>query len=537
MATVGRTESGGATPIDGDDPNDVALLTPSEPDPGLGGVTEDAPAEPPPPPGFAEARRQDTRFTEARTRWAIEGLLAENDPPATGGRGPREPASVADITRRARAEAQEANAAAQGKANDAKFIEYLDVAQDLAGRGVQGYRSEGDYLLGPDPMKEQAWKTLANRLMDVAHEHRNDPEFAKSDPGTVVDRLLQDDPQVKLAFQLMRRSPVPHEYIPLPDEDKGSLLGTAIDALVGLIPVVGDAADASAALTGRSISGQKLEGYERAVAGVCAMIPLLNSSHLRAGMKGVELIADAAKQTGRGAHEIEAMFRLVDHMPASDAQVIRRAADELLAGRKLSPELAADANRVVGKLSGDLEEIAAQGIKRRPRDPFTGEPFKVGTAEHKQQRWIEHQARNRSEFPEWKSDLDPAWNRAYDRAVKNRETGSAFETAALAKRDLPKNNEILISGDAERSFIPDGIRDAGGQAVGEVKWGEPYHFVEAKNVADLSHGGNLKAEMDYVKEFGGHLDLVIRKDTKLTGPLAKELEAMRRRGQVDIYRE
>ena len=534
MSRVDRSESGRSAPLGGQELHEAEAPPAPEASP-----PSASPGEPAAPTaadlGLAEARRQDARFAEARARAAIEDRLALND----GGGSPRrrgQPESVEDITRRARAQALEARTIGQEKANDAKYLEYLDFAQDLARRGIDGYRSEGEYLLKPDPLKQRAWETLASRLMDVARQHRNDPEFAKSDPGVIADRILKEDPQVKLAFELVRRSPVPHEYVPLPRQD-ASLLATAIDALVGFIPVVGDAADGAGALTGRSITGQKLEPHERAVAGVCALIPFLNSAHLRAGLKGADLIADVARQTGRSTDQVEAMFRMVDNLPAGDVQVIRRAADEVLAGGKLSPGLVDDANRVLGKLGGGLEEIAAKGIKRRPNDPFTGEPFKAGTAEHKQQRWIEHQGRNRSEFPEWKSQMDPAWSQAYDRALKNRDAGSAFETGALAKRDLPKNNEVFISPDSRTSFIPDGIRGADGKAVAEVRWGESYNFVEAKNVADLSLGGNLKAQMDYIKEHGGHLDLVIRADTKLSAPLARELANMRRDGLVTIHRE
>jgi hypothetical protein len=472
-------------------------------------------------PFAGEAKRQDARYAELRVRASLEERFGLDDP-----------------VKRALTEAAEETANARSSRSAAKYMEYHEYASKLRALGQEDYRSEGPYLLKPDPIRERAFTLWASELTRVARAHLDDPAFLASDPKVVADRIATENPTVRLALEIARRSPIPHEYIPLPSDRKdSSLLATAIDALVGLIPGVGDVADAAAAITGRSVTGQPLDPQDRVAAAVCSVVPFLNSAHLRAGVKGAELMTDIAAQTGRSVDDVKAMFRLFDNLPAEDTRVIVRAWDEIAAGRKLAPDLLADTERVLGKLSGPLEDLAAKGVGRRRVDPFTGEPFKAGTIEHKEQRWWEHQARNRSQFPEWKSDVDPAWSRAYDRALKNRDAGSAFESAALARREMPKNNEVFISPDTKTSFVPDGLRGLDGRPVTEVKWGEPYHIVEAKNVASLSKSGNLNAELDYVQAFGGHLDLVIRKDTHLSKPLMAKIERLEDMGLVTIHRE
>ncbi|HYO51475.1 hypothetical protein, partial [Archangium sp.] len=40
----------------------------------------------------------------------------------------------------------------------------------------------------------------------------------------------------------------------------------------------------------------------------------------------------------------------------------------------------------------------------------------------------------------------------------------------------------------------------------ELVWGQPYPFVEAKARKELSLTGNLKAMIEYVEKYGGHLE-------------------------------
>lgn len=74
----------------------------------------------------------------------------------------------------------------------------------------------------------------------------------------------------------------------------------------------------------------------------------------------------------------------------------------------------------------------------------------------------------------------------------------------------------------------------------ELVWGQPYPFVEAKARKELSLSGNLKAMIEYVEEYGGHLELWIRSAkhpdgaTHLSDPLVRRLEGLRRLGKAGL---
>ncbi len=73
---------------------------------------------------------------------------------------------------------------------------------------------------------------------------------------------------------------------------------------------------------------------------------------------------------------------------------------------------------------------------------------------------------------------------------------------------------------------------------GELVWGRPYHFIEAKARKDLALTGNLEAMLAYVRTYGGHLELWIRSSkhpdgpTRLTQPLQELVETLAQSGRV-----
>jgi hypothetical protein len=74
----------------------------------------------------------------------------------------------------------------------------------------------------------------------------------------------------------------------------------------------------------------------------------------------------------------------------------------------------------------------------------------------------------------------------------------------------------------------------------ELVWGQPYSFVEAKAPKELSLTGNLKAMIEYVEKYGGHLELWIRSanhadgSTQLSKPLLMRLQRLRATGSASL---
>ena len=93
-------------------------------------------------------------------------------------------------------------------------------------------------------------------------------------------------------------------------------------------------------------------------------------------------------------------------------------------------------------------------------------------------------------------------------------------------------------GSEARGFIPDAV--PGSLTPGELVWGQPYHFVEVKGRKDLALGGNLEVMLEYVQQYGGHVELWVRSakhvegQTLLTQPLQRRLRTLADDGKATV---
>jgi hypothetical protein len=272
------------------------------------------------------------------------------------------------------------------------------------------------------------------------------------------------------------------------------------------------------------------------------LVPHIPGSALRPGFNAGELVGEVAAATGKSAGEIEALFRLASQLSDGEMASLRRIVDEFSAGRGLSDDAARELGRLSERVLTRSEEAAAAGRGALVhRDPFTGEPLLAGTDAHRRQRWFEYQQLHRDRFPAHAGDIDPAWSRQYDTILENSRAGRGFEDEALGVLGYPKNNDMLFMNPeaaSGRGFIPDGVLSG----PRPPRWGEPYHFVEVKGWDDMSNTGNLNSMLDYVEQFGGHIEVVLRSEahargaTRLSGPLERRLEALIREGRATVRR-
>ena len=132
-----------------------------------------------------------------------------------------------------------------------------------------------------------------------------------------------------------------------------------------------------------------------------------------------------------------------------------------------------------------------------------------GRAEHLAQAWVDYQFRHPGKYPHFEFAPDSTWERMYRTVLENKGRGSEFEQLVLKKRGYEKNTAMLLpppGSQVDQGFIPDSV-------VGnpeELVWGHPYRFVEVKGRAEMSLTGNLKAMLDYVRDYGGHLEVHFR---------------------------
>ena len=181
---------------------------------------------------------------------------------------------------------------------------------------------------------------------------------------------------------------------------------------------------------------------------------------------------------------------------------------------------------------------ACEDARTRPLEYETGNPVRTGgcigagsytgklqfgTPLHKAQRWCDYQARYPEDYPNQTDKMEAWWSEAYDRVVANKENGKVFERAAIAKLadndfgvavfrnslEMIKDKRVKSScvKGLDGGFIPDGLW---GDTTTELKWGEPYNFIEVKNRNEVGYTGNVKLMVDYVDKCGGTLTLVIR---------------------------
>jgi hypothetical protein len=108
--------------------------------------------------------------------------------------------------------------------------------------------------------------------------------------------------------------------------------------------------------------------------------------------------------------------------------------------------------------------------------------------------------------------------------LENRGQGGAFEGEVLKAKGCEKNTALMLpppGSKAEQGFVPDSVLGN----PEELVWGKPYRFVEVKGRAEMALTGNLKAMIEYVKRYGGHIEVWFRSashpsgKTLLTGPL------------------
>jgi hypothetical protein len=154
--------------------------------------------------------------------------------------------------------------------------------------------------------------------------------------------------------------------------------------------------------------------------------------------------------------------------------------------------------------------------------------------------WVDYQFRHPDKYSRFRYAVDADWKRKYELILKNKEAGGEFEQWMLKARGQEKNTAMMVPppGSQADGFISDAVLKSA--TPGELVWGQPYFFIEAKARKELSLGGNLKAMLQYVDEYGGHVELWIRSSkhpdgaTRLTKPLQDLLEELKSQNKASV---
>ncbi|WP_257461603.1 pre-toxin TG domain-containing protein [Archangium lipolyticum] len=433
--------------------------------------------------------------------------------------------------------------AAHWKAVEARLEEYLQWGMLLMETHASHLRRIAPgHLLTEHPLREKSLDALVRATLAWAYSHTQDPDFLRRSPSEVALYLLASRSSLATAIELGKQAPPHLDYSP-PPADSYTQEELVAELAIGLTPVVGDVSDLAAALSGQSITGHPLSDTERLIHVLGVVLPFANGKLLKEG--GETALERVALVTGRSLHEVRVLSRVASQLSAQDVKeierILQRAADR---GGTLADEELAFLRKVAGKLEKPLDEATA-ALRRGQKPPLlgaralpTGARMLPGSAEHLAQCWVDYQFRHPLKYRRFSYAVDPEWERLYRSILANKPAGSAFEDSILKAASFEKNTALMLPppGSQAVGFIPDSVRGN----PGELLWGQPYHFVEAKGRQELALTGNLKAMIDYVSKYGGHIELWIRSaghpagKTRLTNPLQQDLRALIQDGRAAI---
>lgn len=487
-------------------------------------------------------RGESSPEEKRRTRAALQDLKSWVGSQSEATLRRRMPVEVYVDLRHAR-EQREREAAERQAAVEAKLEEFLDWAErrwaETAQERVRLIAPR--HLLTEHPLRTQSLDALTGAVLDWALTHSQDPDFVRKTPTEVALYLLARRSALATAIELGRMAPPHLDYTPLPDTSPPPEELVA-ELLVGLIPVVGQATDVASFISGHSVTGRELSPEERLLYGVATLVPFVTGRAL----SGAGRVERAALVTGRSLEEIRVLQRVVSYLRPEDAAHVEGLMRRLARGGNLSDEEVAFLKRVAAGLERPLLD-ASDTLRRGGKVPWVGSRLgeagvrlEPGTAEHMAAAWVDYQFRHSDKYPRFRFNMDEEWRKKYELILKNKGAGSGFELEVLKLRNQEKNQALMMPppGSDARGFIPDAV--PGSPTPGELVWGQPYDFIEAKARKELPLGGNLEAMLDYVRDYGGSIELWIRsskhKDgpTKLTLPLRQRLRELGERGQATI---
>lgn len=423
---------------------------------------------------------------------------------------------------------------------EAKLDEYWQWASIHWGGTLPKYQRAGRaWLVTESPTREASLDALTRAVLDWAYTHTDDPAFFERSPSEIALYLLARRGALANVVQLGVRAHPHLDYSPDLDPSLYTPEQLATEVIIGFIPGVGEVVFAVEAVTGITVTGHTLETSDRVIIGLSVLLPF--APGIVAGFGGLER---TALVTGRSLEEAEVLARMANQLSPGDVAEVERALRGLSEGRALSREEIAQLEQIARGLEAPVARIAEavrQGGKSLlgSRLGADGARLVPGSAEHMAQCWIDYQFRNPNTFRRFSYAVDPKWQKLYRAILENKAAGGEFEQAVLKAQGYEKNTIMMMPppGEEMQGFIPDAVLDNPTEFI----WGKPYSFVEVKGRADMALTGNLKAMIEYVHKYGGHIEVWFRSEqhaagaTRLTSPLTKELRNLGGNAEIRFF--
>jgi outer membrane protein OmpA-like peptidoglycan-associated protein len=433
---------------------------------------------------------------------------------------------------------------ARKAAEEEKLDEYIQWSQRFHAQQIlPPFRLAPGYLVSESPLRKHAVEALIAAVLEwgSTHMRAQDPLYLELSPQEVAEYLLASRSYLAEVVKAGERAPVEVEYNPALDPTVYTPEELALEVLAGLPPYVGEATDLWTAAQGKTLTGKPMDEGERLVQGLAALLPFVGGTVVR---KGPEAVEQAVLLGGRSAKEMQVLARVASQLAPEEVKDIQRALERLEQGGKLAKEELEALERIAQRLQGPIadaaralqqgQKVALLGVRTLP----DGSRMLVGSPVHQAQCWVEYQLRHVERFKGFRFEVDPEWKRMYESILANKPAGTDFELKVLKFGRYEKNSALMMPppGSGRKGFIPDAVKGN----PPELVWGRPYDFVEVKAWKDLSLTGNLEAMLQYVRQYGGHVELWIRSKkhpsgaTKLTKPLEDLLIELIEDGKATI---
>ena len=399
------------------------------------------------------------------------------------------------------------------------------------------------HLVSELPLREKSLLALGDATLGWAYAHTEDPDFLKRSPEEVAVYLLASRSALAHVVHLGRIGPVHLDYTQALDPEVYTTEELLLELLVGITPGAGEVTDAHSAYSGRSLTGHALSDTERVLCAVGVLLPFVSGKVLKEA--GEASFQRFALLMGRSL-EVQVLSRVAAHLSPVEAREVERLMAAAAKGHTFTDEELRFLQRVARGLEAPLRE-AAEALRAGQKVPLLGartladgSRLLPGSAAHKAQRWLDYQFRHPEKYRHFSFQPDSDWERMYDTILKNRPAGNAFEDTVLQTEKYERNAAMMMPppSSGAQGFVPDSVK--GNPA--ELVWGQPYLFVEAKARQQLSLSGNLKAMIDYVEQYGGHLELWVRSarhsdgPTRLSRPLLRRLNGLEEAGKAKVMR-
>ena len=375
-------------------------------------------------------------------------------------------------------------------------------------------------------------------MLDWGFTHVDDSAFLRRSPSEVALYLLARRSALATVVRLGTLAPAHLDYRPELDPNRVTPEQLAVELVVGFIPGVGEVVFALEATTGISLTGRQLDDEERIVTAFCVLVPFAGLASAGESLPGLERMA---LLTGHSLEEVQVLSRVASRFSPSEVEDVERILRGVSSGRRVTAEELERLNQIAHGMEQPLLALAdavrkgGSGLSLGARLGADGAPLAAARRQHLADCWVQYQFRNPERFRRFSFSVDPTWERLYRSILENSASGGEFEEAVLQAKGYQKNSALMMPppGSALEGFVPDAV--AGNP--GELVWGKPYNFVEVKGRQEMALTGNLKAMLEYVKEYGGHVEAWFRSGKRPLGnpadqPLQERLERLKGAGKA-----